>query len=147
MKTLASLNRQAGQGLIEILIVCVLITICCLSLAKFQAVLSYKDSLALQRADAVVLATSELETLRDFQVLSTQIPYAAYSNIASGTTTSTGINTTYTLTWTVTTVVAPAYKVISVVVAWTDKLNQAQSITLTTNVAGVQPVFSATVLY
>jgi Tfp pilus assembly protein PilV len=147
MKTLASLNRQAGQGLIEILIVCVLITICCLSLAKFQAVLSYKDSLALQRSDAVVLAMSELETLRDFQVLSTQVPYTAYSNIASGTSTSVGTNTTYTLTWTVTTVAAPAYKTISVVVAWTDNLSKAQSITLTTNVAGVQPVFSATVLY
>jgi Tfp pilus assembly protein PilV len=147
MTTHTSLDKQAGQGLIEILIVCILVTIACVSLMKFQATLSYKDSLALQRSDATILALSELESLRDYQVLTTQTPYTAYSNIASGTSTSIGVNTTYTLTWTVTTVAAPSYKVLSVVVTWNDKLGNGQSITLTTNVAGTQPVFSATVLY
>lgn len=145
MKTL--LAKQSGQGLIEILIVCVIITIACVSLMKFQAALSYKDSLALQRSDATILALTELESLRDYQVLTTQSPYTAYANIASGSSTSTGTNTTYTITWTVNTVASPAYKTITVVVSWTDALSNAQSITLVTNVAGLTPVFSATVLY
>jgi hypothetical protein len=37
--------------------------------------------------------------------------------------------------------------VLNVAVTWQDKLNTTQTVTLTTNVAGGQPVFSATVLY
>jgi Tfp pilus assembly protein PilV len=147
MMTQRSVLKQSGQGLIEILIVCVLVTIACLSLMKFQAALSYKDSLALQRSDATILALNQLEELRDYQVLTTQTPYTAYSDIASGSATSTGVNTTYTITWTVTTVASPSYKVLNVAVTWQDKLNTTQTVTLTTNVAGGQPVFSATVLY
>ncbi|MES2217504.1 MAG: hypothetical protein V4501_03735 [Pseudomonadota bacterium] len=142
-----SLHKQSGQGLIEILIVCVIVTIACISLMKFQAALSYKDSLALQRSDATVLALSQLETLRDYQVLNTQSPYTAFSSIVSGSSTSVGTNTTYTITWTVTPVASPVYDSINVVVSWTDKVGTSQSVTLTTNVAGLTPVFSATVLY
>lgn len=142
-----SLHKQQGQGLLEILIVAVIIVISCLSLMKFQAVLSYKDSLALQRSDATIMALTEIESLRDFQVLTTQTPYTAYSNIVSGTSTTTGVNATYTVTWTITTVAAPSYKVINVAVTWTDIRGVAQAVNLTTNVAGIVPVFSATVLY
>jgi Tfp pilus assembly protein PilV len=142
-----SFYRQRGQGLIEILIVCVIVIISCLSLMKFQAALSYKDSLALQRSDATILALTEIESLRDFQVLAVQSPYAAYSSIASGSATTTGVNATFTTTWTITPVVSPAYKVIDVVVSWNDIRGTAQSVHLTTNVAGIEPVFSATVLY
>lgn len=147
MNNRLSWHQQAGQGLIEILIVCIVVIISCLSLMQFQAALSYKDSLALQRSDATVLAYSELETLRDFQVLNTQSPYTAYSGIASGSATSTGVNATYTITWTVTPVTTPLYKVLDVSVTWNDIRGTAQSIRLTTDVAGIEPVFSATVLY
>jgi Tfp pilus assembly protein PilV len=146
MKT-SRLNKQSGQGLIEILIVCIIVVICTVSLAIFQASLSYKDSLALQRSDATVLALSQLESLRDFQVLNTTSPYAAYSDIASGSSTSNGVNATYTITWTVTTVASPSYKVLDVSVTWNDLRGVGQVIRLTTNVAGVEPVFSATVMY
>ena len=142
-----SFYRQRGQGLIEILVVCVIVVISCLSLMQFQAALSYKDSLALQRSDATILALTEIESLRDFQTLAVQTPYAAYSSIASGSASTNGINATFLTTWTVTTNVSPAYKVLDVVVSWTDIRGTAQSVHLTTNIAGIEPVFSATVLY
>jgi Tfp pilus assembly protein PilV len=138
---------QRGQGLIEILIVACVIVICCISLMEFQATLSYRDSLALQRSDALVLAEHQIESLRDFDVLTTQAPYAAYSDIASGTSTSVGVNTTYSLSWTVTTTATPSYKTIDVTVTWNDLRNTSQSVRLTTRLAGLQPVFSATVMY
>jgi Tfp pilus assembly protein PilV len=140
-------KQQSGQGLIEILIVSVIIIISSVALIQFQAMISYRDSLALQRSDATVLALQKIESLRDFQVLNTQTPYAAYSDIASGTGTSVGTNTTFTLTWTVTTNVTYSSKMIDVTVSWNDIRNIAQTITLSTEVAGLQPVFSATVLY
>jgi Tfp pilus assembly protein PilV len=145
--TIYSLHKQEGQGLIEILVVAVIVIISSLSLMQFQASLSYKDSLALQRSDATILALTEIESLRDFQVLTTQTPYTAYSNIASGSSTVTGYNATFTITWTVTTTATPAYKVLDVLVTWNDIRGVAQTIHLTSNVAGIVPVFSATVMY
>jgi Tfp pilus assembly protein PilV len=146
MPTIA-FRAQRGQGLIEILIVACVIVICSISLMEFQATLTYRDSLALQRSDALVLAEHQIEFLKDFDVLTTQSPYTAYADIASAAGTSVGVNTTFTITSTVTTVVTPSYKTIEVVVSWTDLRNTAQSVHLSTRVAGLQPVFSATVMY
>ena len=140
-------RQQSGQGLLEILLVCLIVAIASVSLLQFQAGLAYRDSLALQRSDATILALSQIESLRDFQVLSTQAPYMAYSAIASGIAITSGANASYTITWTVTPFTAPTYKVLDVSVTWNDLRGKAQTIRLTSNIAGIEPVFSATILY
>ena len=117
-----------------------------IALILFQAGIAYGDSVAQQKSQATLLATSEIESLRDFNVLNTQVPYAAYQNIASGTSNSTVGNTTYTLTWTVTAYVNPTYKTIDISVTWTDRRAIAQSIRLITMVAGIDPPYSAAIM-
>jgi Tfp pilus assembly protein PilV len=140
-------KQQYGQGLIEMLIVVVIVASCCMALFKFQMTLRYRDSLALQQSDATILALNKIESLRDFHVLTPQTPYAAYQDIVSGSSSTAGMNTTYTLTWTVTTNASPRYKVINVSVSWTDIRNNSQSVQLTTELAGIQPIFSASIIH
>ena len=140
------LDKQRGLGLIETLIIMVVILGCAMSLISFQTNLSYSDDITQQQADATILAMSEIETLRDFDVLYTQSPYTAYQSIASGNTSSTVGFTTYTVTWTVASFVNPTYKTANVVVSWTDRRSVAQSITLDTIIAGIEPSYSASIM-
>jgi Tfp pilus assembly protein PilV len=140
------LSGQQGQGLIESLITVLIIFGTVVALMSFQATLAYNDSLTTEQADATMLAVNRLETLRDYQVLTVQPPYAAYASIASGNTTSVGLNATYTITWTVTAFTNPTYKNIGVTVTWTDRRGKAQSIALVTKVAGIDPTTSSSIM-
>jgi Tfp pilus assembly protein PilV len=146
MNSIYRLSQQRGQGLIESLITVLIIFGTVVALMSFQATLAYNDSLTAEQADATLLAVNELETLRDYQVLAALSPYAAYTSIASGNSLSTGLNTTYTVTWKVTTFTNPTYKNISVSVTWLDRRNTSQSITLVTNVAGIDPTTSSSIM-
>ena len=147
MDSLYRMNQQRGQGLIESLITMVIIFGTVVALMSFQSTLAYNDSLTAEQADATQLAVNELETLRDFQVLNVTGGYTAYASIASGHTTHTGLDTTYTITWTVTKFTSPAtYANIAVVVTWSDRRNVAQSITLVTRVAGIDPTNSSSIM-
>jgi Tfp pilus assembly protein PilV len=137
---------QKGEGLVETLIAMLIIFGTIAALLSFQAGLAYNNILNQQRSDATVLATSELETLRDFQVIAPQAPYAAYQSIATGTSTSVGVNATFTLRWTVTTTATPSYKNINVAVTWTDPHGVAQTIQLTTDVGGIDPAYSSSIM-
>jgi Tfp pilus assembly protein PilV len=135
-----------GEGLIETLIAMLIIFGTIAALMNFQAGLAYNNIVNQQRSDATVLATSELETLRDFQVINTQSPYTAYQGIVSGSSTSVGVNTTFTLTWTVTATATPAYKTVNIVVGWTDPRNVAQAVNLTTIVGSIDPAYSSSIM-
>lgn len=144
--TLTSLFKQKGQGLIETLMVMLIIFGTIIALMNFQTNLAYTNILNQQRSDATILGLSELETLRDFQVINTQSPYIAYQGIVSGTSTSTGVNTTYTLTWTVTSTATPTYDTINMVVTWTDPRGVGQSVSLSTIVGSIEPAYSSTIM-
>src|SRR5688572_35754 len=134
---------QQGQGLIETLTILLFISVSVVALLQFQHYLSYSTSVTKQQSDAAIVATSQVETLRDFSVLTTQAGYAAYQDIVSGTGNTVVNNTTYTMNWTVTTNTDPDYKTIDVTVSWTDRRNVAQSVRLITQVAGIDPSLSA----
>lgn len=142
------MNRahDKGQTLIEVMITLLFIAISVISLIRFQNYLAYDNSLAQQKGDATVLAQSTIETLRDFQVLNNTGGYTSYQGITSGSSTVTGTTASYTVTWTITTTANPSYKRIDVTVAWTDRNNNAQSIRLISNVAGIEPANSASVM-
>jgi Tfp pilus assembly protein PilV len=140
------LKNHSGQGLIESLIAMLIIFGTIVALMSFQATLAYNDNVSAQQTDATILAVNELENLRDFQVLNVQAGYAAYTNIASGTSTSTGASATYTIVWTVTAFTNPTYKNISVTVTWTDRRSISHSVNMVTNVAGIDPSTSSSVM-
>jgi Tfp pilus assembly protein PilV len=139
-------ENQKGQGLIESLIAMLIIFGTVVALMSFQATLVYNDNVSAQTTDATILAMNQLEKLRDFQVLAVQSPYAAYASITSGTTTSTGANTVFTITWTVTNFTNPTYANIAVVVTWTDRRAIAHTLTVVSKVAGIDPTYSSSVM-
>lgn len=143
MKTIKHLK---GQTIIEALIAFAIIAISAVALIKFQQYLSHDSSLAEQKSEATLLAIKQIETLRDFQVLNNKTGFTSYQSIATGTSTSTVNNTNYTLNWTVTANTSPMYKTINVVTSWTDRTNSTQSVTLSTNIAGIDPAYSSSVM-
>ena len=139
-------HNMLGVALVETLITVVIIAIGVVSLIRFQSYLAYDQSLNNERGDAVVLAASEIENLRDFQVLYTTPGYTAYQDIVSGNSTSTVNATIYNIVWTVTPHTNPDYKSISVTVSWTDRRGSSQSVTLDSIIAGIEPAFSAMIM-
>lgn len=146
MIKLSSNLRNRGQTLVEVLAALVIIVISVIALIRFQNYLAYDNSLSLQRSDAMLIAQSKMESLRDFDVLNPTPGYTDYQAISSGSSTSAGTTTSYTLTWTVTTNTAPDYKTITVTVSWTDRRNTNQSVVLVSHVAGIQPSNSAGIM-
>jgi Tfp pilus assembly protein PilV len=138
------LTLSSGQGLIETLIIILFVGVSVVAMITFQHKLNYSTSFARQQNDAAIATLNEIETLRDYSVLNTTAGYVAYSNIASGAAATTINNTTYTSTWTITTVASPAYKTIDVTTTWNDYYGASQSIRIITNVAGTDPSTAST---
>lgn len=141
-----SLIIQRGQGLIDMILVVLFIAVGVIAMVKFQNYLAYSTNTAQQRSDASLLASNQIEILRDFEVLTTQTGYSAYQDIASGSYNTTVGNTTYSVVSTVTPNTTPIYKNIDVTVSWTDRLNGTQSVRLITQVAGIDPAYSARIM-
>jgi len=139
-----NLSKQKGQGLIETLMIVLFVGISVVALIKFEHLLNYNVSIARQQSDASIVTQNEIETLRDYSVLTTTSGYVAYSGITSGTGTVTVNNTTFTLTWTVTTYTSPTYKTIAVTTTWNDYYGTAHSISMVTNVASLDPSTAST---
>jgi len=131
--------NQKGAGLIDTLIAFLILAIGIIALVKFQNSLVYSDDLSQQTSDAIILAIKQIETLRD--TAQTQ-----YSTLSSSSSTFTGVNTTYTITWTITAFTSPTYKTINVVVSWTDRFGNAQQIQQVTMVASLDPTASAAIM-
>jgi len=142
-----SLKKNNGQGLIESIIAVLIISGGVVALIQFEHNLAYSNALSQQQAEATILATSKIEALRNFGVINNTSGYTSYQSIATGNNTSNGANATYTLNWTVTTsTTTPTYKTIDLTVSWTDLQSGAQSIELTTIIAGVDPATQANVI-
>lgn len=139
-------SKVNGQTLIETLLTIVFISLTVISLIRFQNYLSYDNSLSQQTADAVNLAESKIESLRDFQVLNATSGYTDYSAMTSGSSVTTGATCVYTTTWTITSSTNPTYKTIDVTVSWTDRRGGSQSVRLVSRAAGIQPANSASVM-
>lgn len=135
-----------GQTLIEVMVTVLFMAIAVIALIRFQNYLAYDSMLTRQKNDATLLATEKLESLRYFQVLNNTSGYTSYQSIATGNSTSTVGNTTYTLNWTVTSYTNPTYKNVNVVVSWTDRNSLSQSIQMSSDIAGIDPSTSGSVM-
>lgn len=140
------MKKIVGQTLVEALVTVVIVALGVIALVRFQNYLSYDNSVAQQTSQAQIIAQSTIENIRNFQVLNNTSGYTSYASISSGTSSVTGVSATYTVTWTVNTFTNPSYKRITVVVAWTDRRGTAQSVTLISNIAGIEPANSAAVM-
>lgn len=134
--------KTQGVGLVELMITLLVFSIGIVALLKYQSNYFYYYDISKQRSEAMSLAKNRIATLRDFEVIPTTTGKVAYTDIASGTTTSQGNNTTYTITTTVTSHSSPDYKNIDVKVSWTDRRNANQSVTLSTIIASIDPASS-----
>lgn len=135
-------QQKRGFALIEILLALLIITIGVVSMLWINNFLMRKNGNLLPYYQALNYAQSQIETFRSYETLTTISGKFAYNDIVSSATAdsmSTG-NTTFSRTWTVTTVASPAYKILNVQVTWVDSTNQTQSIQLSTVVAGIDPV-------
>ena len=138
-----NVKKYAGQGLIEIVITVLIIAGTVLALIRFQIALTYSNSVSQQQNIALILANKQIETLRDFSVLTGANSYA---NVASGSSTTTITHAVYTITWTVTASTNPTYKNIHVSVTWIDRNGVSQSISLVSHVAGIDPATSSIIM-
>jgi Tfp pilus assembly protein PilV len=138
--------RSCGQTMLEALLTILLIGLVSLAIIGFQNNLNYAGNITQQQNEALLLATKQIETLRNFQVINNTAGYTAYQNINNGTLTVNGLNTNYTIDWTVTTQTNPNYKTITVTVNWLDQTQQTQSIMLVTHIGAIDPAYSAAII-
>jgi len=147
MINLKSTKKQKGLGLIETVIALLIISGGVVALIQFEHNLAFGNSISQQQAEATILATSQIEALRNFGVINNTSGYTSYESIANGNSTSTGKNATYTLNWTVTTSsTTPTYKTVDLTVSWTDMNGGAQTVNLSTIIAGIDPALQANVI-
>jgi Tfp pilus assembly protein PilV len=134
------LKSQIGDGMIETLVTLVILAIGALALIKFQAYLAYNNGVMRQQGEAMIIATKQLETLRNFLDLTSPSSYSPlYSNIANQTTTVAGTSANFTTIANVSTFASPTYKEIDLTISWTDRRNNVQTRTLSSQVAGIAP--------
>ena len=107
-------KKSRGFTLIEALIAVVILAVGLISLAKFQTSLVESSGETKARTEAVNLAQSELEQVRNMN----------YADLGSGnlpTATITGTNAQFTPTWQLSDNAAQGYKTVTLTLAWTDK--------------------------
>ncbi len=141
--------RRLGVSLIEALVALAVMAFGMLSLVGVQATLRLNSDLAKQRTEATRIATEDIEGLRLFTALNpvNGQPGVSWAEIASNVVASyvppgnVG-NTSYQVLRTVNTVAGTLRKVVSVQVNWIDRTGAAQSVTVDTVIAGIDPLLS-----
>ena len=128
-----------GTTLLEAMVSMIILSVGLVAIARMQAEVLASNNLAKQRTEAATLAQDVIEEFKDYGQVDTTSGYSAYQDITSGTNSVTGVNATYTLTWTVTENIEPNYKTVDVNVTWTGGTRQAESITLSTIIASQNP--------
>ncbi|MHB1948174.1 MAG: hypothetical protein ACYCQI_08680 [Gammaproteobacteria bacterium] len=141
-----TLFKNRGQTFLEVLVTVLFISFSVIALIRFQTYLAYDNSLAQQKSEAIILASQELEQLRTYQTLNNISGYTSYQSIATGNSSVTGSNATYAVSWVVTSYTNPTYKTANVTVSWTDRYNNAQSIQMVSDIPGIDPPNSATIM-
>jgi prepilin-type N-terminal cleavage/methylation domain-containing protein len=124
---------QSGFSLLEVMIAVVIIGFGVIAIGKFFSVSMLNSGFVHQQTIALSLADSKIEDLRAYDSLTT---YNAIS-------TSTELDGVYTISSTINPIASAgslgAYKEIAVTVAWTDLLNQPQTITSTSVIGSNDP--------
>lgn len=135
-------SKQAGFGIIEVLIALLIIGSGLLGMVKLQMAVTGSGPVAKQRSEAVHLGQKKIEDLRSFTSVTSYDAYFGGSTTASGTQSVTGENATYTLAWNLTdnnSNVAGRYADIALTVTWTDQKGETQTVRMRSSFARVTP--------
>ncbi len=143
-------TRQRGVSLVEALVALAVMSIGMLALVGVQSTMRLNSDLAKQRTEATRIASEEIERLRSFTTLAAVPgqPGVSYDEIVARVVDNYqppgGIgNTSYRVDRRVQDLAGSAQKAVSVVVTWTDRTNQAQTVTLDSVVNATAPTLGA----
>ena len=151
--TLPPRRRIQGVSLVEALVALAVMSIGMLALVGVQSTMRLNSDLAKQRTEATRIASEEIERLRSFTSMAAVNgqPGISYDEIASRVVANyqppDGIgNTTYEVRRTVVDLATRSQKMVSVQVAWTDRTNQPQTVTLDSAISATAPTLGAMLL-
>ena len=122
-----SFTRQAGIGLIEVMLAVAVASVGLLSLSTLEGTLTSGLATDKARAEATMLAQQKLEEITPNVVVET------YTALGDESETIAGKNATYTRALTLTPESDPARTKAEVTVTWTDATNTQQSVALVSN--------------
>lgn len=137
--------RSRGVSLIEALAALAVMAFGILGVVGVQATLRGNADISRQRAEAVRIAQQAIEQARGFTTIPTTAGQVAYDDIVTSAATDVSdptYNTTYSLSTTVTPSGWSRSKAIVASVSWVDRTGTAQSVSLSTFVAGIAPDFA-----
>ena len=144
---------QRGVSLIEALVAFGVMAFGMMAVVGMQTTLRGSGDLARQRAEAVRIAQDAVETWRGFSTLATTSNRMAYADITTvGSTDVAGDNATYRLQRQVNAepvvsgTLAARRLTLVVDVAWEDRAGQTQSVRLASNIAGIEPELTASMV-
>lgn len=134
-------GRQAGFTLIEALLALLVMAFGMLSLSGMQLSLSRSADVAKQRTEAMRLAQRRMDEYRSYTSIAASGGHTiVWDTLPASATQTTVTNATYTVTTTMGGTIGDALRPISVSVAWTDRGNQAQSITISSVISKSDPI-------
>lgn len=137
MKSIDSITKNKGLGLLEVLISTVVIALGLLALASMQGNFLSGSGDNKTRAEAQSLAQQKIEQLRNMIIRGN---YTGISTQTDPLNPIAGSNATFSRNWTVTNLTAPARKKIDMTVSWGNSANQR--ITLTSEITFINPASS-----
>lgn len=138
-----SSKTQRGFTLIEAMVALVIVGFGMLVVVGMQMMLNRNADVARERSEATRLAEEKLEGLRSFTTISTTAGQLAWNDLASGSDTpSTGYNISYTRTWTLGGAAADSKRDAQVLVSWTDRGGNADSVQVNTVISKTDPADS-----
>jgi len=150
----SSKRGQVGFTIIEALVSLIIMGFGIFALAGMQTALSNSADIAKQRTEAVRLAEEKIESLRSYTgIASTLVGQGTVSTsalnwnaLAGGTETidqtTYQTNTSYTRTWTLGGAITDSMRALTVSVAWTDRANAAQVVSLSSVLSQTDPADS-----
>jgi len=141
---------RRGVSLVEALVAMAVMSIGMLALVGVQGTMRLNSDLARQRTEATRIASEEIERVRSFTSLGVVAgtPGVSYDEIVSRDVAGYQLpgdtaNTSYQVQRTVRPDPSSGQKLITVRVRWTDRTNQAQTVTLDSSISASPPVLSA----
>jgi len=141
---------RRGVSLVEALVAMAVMSIGMLALVGVQGTMRLNSDLARQRTEATRIASEEIERVRSFTSLGVvaSTPGVSYDEIVSRDVAGYQLpgdtaNTSYQVQRTVRPDPNSGQKLITVRVRWTDRTNQAQTVTLDSSISASPPVLSA----
>lgn len=142
-------SSSRGFALLDALVAFAVIAFGMLALVSMQSTLSRSADVAKQRTEAMRLAQDKIEELRSYTGISSGA--INWNNLANGSDTissytvagvTQNTNTSFTRTWTLGGAVGDSQRPLNVTVAWTDRANEAQQVTISSVIAKVDPADS-----